>query len=235
MLEQVCRICSQRQSSCFDAQVDNNKLSKWTFEVNVSQAQFGQRPTNHSNVAIFDGKSYFSFLCQNTFCSYATLKVRIMYYFHACRRVTELWLHDASGWNLSSVCVSIWYDPLFNSSSTNAHMDHRHTQTHTHRHVHTLKKEQLKETAHPSAHPPSFLIPPLLPAEPQDSSRCPLFFSGSFFLSLFCFNFSIHIWKSLDCLQIFTFSVIFIVRLNEQNYHKMLPTRNFIHFFGEEE
>lgn len=101
----MCRIWSQRQSSCFDAQVDNNKLSKWTFEVNVSQAQFGQRPTNHSNVAIFDGKSYFSFLCQNTFCSYVTLKVRIMYYFHACRRVTELWLHDASGWNLSSVCV----------------------------------------------------------------------------------------------------------------------------------
>lgn len=197
----------------------------------MSQAQFGQRPTNHSNVAIFDGKSYFSFLCQNTFCSYVTLKVRIMYYFHACRRVTELWLHDASGWNLSSVCVC----PSGTTPCSTPPALMRIWTIDTHRHVHTLKKEQLKETAHPSAHPPSFLIPPLLPAEPQDSSRCPLFFSGSFFLSLFCFNFSIHIWKSLDCLQIFTFSVIFIVRLNEQNYHKMLPTRNFINFFGEED
>lgn len=40
------------------------------------------------------------------------------------------------------LCVSIWYDPLFNSSSTAAHMDRTHT------HVHTCVREQLKEAAH---------------------------------------------------------------------------------------
>lgn len=197
----------------------------------MSQAQFGQRPTNHSNVAIFDGKSYFSFLCQNTFCSYVTLKVRIMYYFHACRRVTELWLHDASGWNLSSVCVSIWYDPLFNSSSTNAHMDHRHTHIGTYT---PLRRNSWKKL--PTLLP---ILPPswFLPSFPQSLRTHPgvHFSSLAPFSCLFSVLISPSIFESHWTAYRFTFSVIFIVRLNEQNYHKMLPTRNFINFFGEEE
>lgn len=53
------------------------------------------------------------------------------------------------------LCVSIWYDPLLNSSSTNAHMDHTHTQTS--QHIHTYMREQLKETAH-RLYPSSLLL-----------------------------------------------------------------------------
>lgn len=100
----------------------------------------------------------------------------------------ELWLHDASGWKLSSVCVSIWSDPLFNSSSTNAHMEHTHT--HTYQHVHTHTREQLKETAHPHA-PSSLLLgfspPPCRASGLIQVSTLLLLWPLCSFSSLFCF------------------------------------------------
>lgn len=109
----------------------------------------------------------------------------------------------------------------------------------THRHTHIGTYTPLRRNSWKKLPTLLPILPPswFLPSFPQSLRTHPgvHFSSLAPFSCLFSVLISPSIFESHWTAYRFTFSVIFIVRLNEQNYHKMLPTRNFINFFGEEE
>lgn len=91
------------------------------------------------------------------------------------------------------LCVSIWYDPPPPPRSSPPALMRIWS---THAHTHTRPYGGTAERKCPPSYPSTLLDFSVLPAEPQDSSRCPLFSTSS--LAFPGRPGLLHVWKSAD-------------------------------------